>query len=100
MGVSGSHGGLVEGDPAMALRVDAAAALFNDAGIGIEEAGIGRLPALDARGMPAAVVAASSARIGDGRSTYRDGVISRINTEGEKKGGKPGMRAWDFVALL
>ena len=37
--VTGSHGGLVGGDPAMALRTDAFAAVFNDAGIGIEEAG-------------------------------------------------------------
>ena len=41
--VTASHGGLVGGDPAMALRTDAFAALFNDAGIGIEQAGIGRL---------------------------------------------------------
>ncbi len=41
--VTGSHGGLVGGDPAMALRTDAFAAVFNDAGIGVEEAGIGRL---------------------------------------------------------
>src|SRR5215203_2771305 len=45
--VTGSHGGLVGGDPAMALRTDAFAAVFNDAGIGIEEAGIGRLAALE-----------------------------------------------------
>ncbi len=98
--ITGSHGGLVGSGPVMALRVDAAAALFNDAGIGIEDAGFGRLPALEARGLAAAVVAAASARIGDGRSTYEDGVLSRVNSEGEKRGGKPGMKAREFVALF
>ena len=51
-------------------------ALYNDAGIGIDEAGVSRLPALDARGIAAATVAAASARIGDARSTYEDGILS------------------------
>ena len=98
--VTGSHGGLVGADPAAALRADALAAVFNDAGIGIEEAGIGRLAALEQRGIAAAVVAAGSARIGDGRSTYEDGVISRVNPTAERLGGRPGLKARDFIALL
>jgi hypothetical protein len=47
--VTGSHGGLLGGRPETALKYDALAALFNDAGIGIDEAGVTRLPALDAR---------------------------------------------------
>ena len=34
--VTGSHGGLLGGKPETALKYDALAALFNDAGIGIE----------------------------------------------------------------
>jgi hypothetical protein len=77
--VTGSHGGLVGGAPAMALRVDGFAGIYNDAGIGIDEAGIGRLPALDARGIAGITVSAASARIGEARSTFEDGVISRAN---------------------
>jgi hypothetical protein len=77
--VTGSHGGLVGGKPAAALRVDAFAAVFNDAGIGMEEAGVARLAPLDARGIAAFTVAAASARIGDAHSTYVDGIVSRVN---------------------
>ena len=77
--VTGSHGGLVGGDPARALAVDAFAAAYNDAGIGIEQAGIARLPALQARGIAAITVAADSARIGEARSTLEDGKISAVN---------------------
>ncbi len=98
--VTGSHGGLVGGDPAMALRTDGYAAVFNDAGVGIEEAGIGRLPALDSRGIPAATVAASSARIGEARSTFEDGVISHANAAAVRLGARVGAPARDFVLAL
>src|SRR5438270_784638 len=63
--VCGSHGGLLGGRPETALRVDAFAALYNDADRGCEDAGISRLPALAARGIAAATVSAWSARIGE-----------------------------------
>lgn len=96
--VTGSHGGLVGGDPAMALRTDAFAVLFNDAGIGIEQAGIARLAALDARGIAAATVAAASARIGEARSMLDDGVLSAVNATAASLGAAIGARARDVVA--
>ena len=54
--VTGSHGALFGTDPANALRVDAAFALFNDAG---GEA-VSRLPLLAGRGVAAATVAAAT----------------------------------------
>jgi hypothetical protein len=90
--VTGSHGGLVAGDPASALNVDAFAAVYNDAGIGIDEAGASRLPALDARGIAALVVANDSARIGYALSAYEDGVISRANRTATERGARVGMR--------
>jgi hypothetical protein len=90
----GSHGG---GPPATALKADCRAAIFNDAGIGIDNAGIARLPALDARGIAAATVAAASARIGDGRSTWETGRLSAVNASGTALGGRVGMTARDFV---
>ena len=98
--VTGSHGGLLGGQPAAALKYDALAALFNDAGIGIDDAGVTRLPALDRRGIAAATVAAASARIGDARSTYEDGIVSRVNAHAAALGIAPGTSAREFVASL
>jgi len=97
--VTGSHGGLLGGRPDTALKYDALAALFNDAGIGIDEAGVTRLPALEARGIAAGTVAAASARIGDARSTYEDGILSRINPCAAALGITPGITARQFVAI-
>ncbi len=96
----GSHGGLPGGDPAAALKVAALAAVFHDAGIGIEEAGVSRLPALAARGIAGATVAGTSARIGEGRSVYGDGVISRVNETAAGWGGCVGMTAIEFVEAV
>ncbi len=98
--VTGSHGGLLGGRPDTALKNDALAALFNDAGIGIDEAGVTRLPALDSRGIAAGTVAASSARIGDARSTYEDGILTRVNRRAAALGIAPGMTAREFVEIV
>jgi hypothetical protein len=98
--VTGSHGGLLGGRPETALKYDVLGALYNDAGIGKDEAGTSRLPALDARGIVAATVSAASARIGDARSTYEDGIISRVNAVGSGLGLREGISARKFVAEL
>jgi hypothetical protein len=96
----GSHGGLVGGERSRALRVDAAAAVFNDAGGGCDDAGLARIEALAVRNIPAAVVAASSAEIGDGRSTYFDGVLSAVNSVAAALGAAEGMTAWRFATII
>jgi hypothetical protein len=98
--ITGSHGGLLGGRPETALKYDVRAAFYNDAGIGIDEAGVSRLPALDRRGITAATVAATSARIGDARSSYENGVLSRVNERAASLGLKPGMTAREAVAIL
>ncbi len=98
--ICGSHGEALGGRPETALRYDAVAAVFNDAGIGIDDAGISRLPALDGRNIPAATVSADSARIGDAQSIYDDGVISRVNAAAAALGVTPGIRTPDFVNLV
>lgn len=98
--VTGSHGGLLGGRPETALKYDALAALFNDAGVGADAAGTTRLSALDKRGIAAATVAAASARIGDARSTYEDGIISCVNDCAARLGARPGMSAREFVAIV
>lgn len=98
--VSGSHGGIVAGQPGLAIRVQAAAAVYNDAGLGFEEAGVSRLPALDERGVAAATVSSASARIGDGRSSYADGLVSRVNARAEALGMRVGMTAREALELV
>jgi hypothetical protein len=98
--VTGSHGGILGGKPETALRIDALAAVYNDAGVGIDEAGISRLPALDARGIAAVTVDVNSARIGDARSTWETGKISHVNARAHAYGCRPGMTAPAFVELL
>jgi hypothetical protein len=98
--VTGSHGGLLGGKPETALKYDVRGALYNDAGIGKDAAGTSRLPALDARRIAAATVSAASARIGDARSTYEDGIVSRVNPRAAALGLREGMTAREFVTGL
>lgn len=98
--VCGSHGGLLGGRPETAIRVAALAAIYNDAGGGIDGAGYSRLPALDTRGIAGACVSCFSARIGDARSTWEDGVISAVNATASARGGAVGQSCQAFVAAM
>src|SRR5476649_482213 len=91
--VTGSHGALLGGRPDSALDVDVFAAFFNDAGGGKDGAGFSRLPALAARGIAGATVSCNTARIGDGRSTYDTGVLSRVNEIARRLELREGMSA-------
>ena len=98
--VIGSHGAVQGGRPETALAVEAAAAVFNDAGLGADRIGITRLPVLAARGIPAATVDCMSARIGDGRSMWETGVLSHVNAVAADRGAAPGMSVREFAAVL
>jgi hypothetical protein len=95
--ITGSHGGLMGGLREKAFNVQALVAVFNDAGVGIDDAGIGRLDPLDERGIASATVVNTSARIGDSRSTYYDGVISHANDHAMMLGASRGVTVKDFV---
>ncbi len=88
--VTGSHGGLIGGDPAKAINVAARFVAFNDAGVGIDRAGLGRLAPLQRLGIAAATVGHMSARIGDGASTLHDGIVSHANEAALALGVTPG----------
>jgi hypothetical protein len=98
--VTGSHGALLGGRPDSALEVDVFAAFFNDAGGGKDEAGYARLPVLDERGVAGATVSCHTARIGDGRSTYDTGVLSRVNEVARRLELREGLTAREAVARL
>jgi hypothetical protein len=95
--VSGSHGGSSSASFALALPL--AGAVFNDAGIGKDEAGVAALALLQAQGTPAVAVAHHSARIGDALDTWEHGVISRVNPAAAALGLLPGQRLQDGLRL-
>ena len=97
---TGSHGALLGGKPETAIKIAVFAALYNDADFGMEDAGIARLPVLDARGIAGVCVSAWSARIGDGQSTYRDGFVTAVNARAARCGGEIGISAKELVARL
>lgn len=98
--VTGSHGGLLGGRPTSAIRVAVRAAAYNDAGGGIDEAGYSRLPALDAQGIPAVTVHHDSARIGDARSSWETGIISRANALAKALGIREETALREAMALI
>lgn len=98
--VTGSHGGLIGGDPARALKAQARVAVFNDAGGGRNGIGFTRLPALDARGVAAVTVAHDSARIGEAASALATGRISACNAHAEALQARKGMPLGDWIAEL
>jgi hypothetical protein len=95
---SGSHGGVPAGETAAAFGP--LLALFNDAGFGIEHAGVAGLPILQQAGIAAATVSTMSARIGDGRSTLLDGFISELNDAAYRLGGRSGSSSLAFALAV
>lgn len=96
--VSASHGGASSAEYAMSQKL--AAALFNDAGVGKDKAGIAALELLEAANVPAGTVSHASARIGDAEDAWAHGVISHVNACARKAGVKEGDRLQDAVARL
>lgn len=95
--VTGSHGEVLEDAPTWGNRPDVFAAIFHDAGIDVAHHVASRLPDLDTRGIPAAVAAADSARIGDARSIWETGIVSQVNMTAKARGGEAGITIEEFV---
>jgi hypothetical protein len=93
--VSGSHGGASAARYAIAARP--LLTVFNDAGVGKEDAGIVGLAMLQAEGLAAVTVAHTSARIGEARSTLDDGIVSHANAAAVALGAKSGQRLRDWL---
>lgn len=98
--VTGSHGGLPGNASGRAAKARLWFAVYNDAGIGIENAGICRLFVLDSEGIAAACVNADSARIGEARSSYETGILSVINNEAGRIGAEVGMPVRELIRIL
>ena len=82
--VNASHGGIYAAY--LAAKLHAAAAIFNDAGVGRDRAGIGGLDYLQELGIAAATVGHDTARIGDGADMMARGVITHANAAGRIAG--------------
>ncbi len=96
--VSGSHGGTSSGE--FACRYRLAAAFFNDAGVGKDDAGIAALEMLQKLGVPAGAVSHLSARIGDAVDAWEHGILSRLNRSARASGLKEGEPLREAVARL
>lgn len=87
--VTGSHGGASVVKYALAVR--AWLYVFNDAGIGKDQAGIAALQLLQHEGVAAAAVAHDTARIGEALDAWEHGVVSRLNAAALALGLQTGM---------
>jgi uncharacterized protein YunC (DUF1805 family) len=96
--VGGSHGGIYAAYLAAKARV--AGVLLNDAGIGLEGAGIAGLGYLDPLGVPAACCSHRSARIGDGFDMLGRGIVSHVNAAAAALGIAPGMQCREAARRL
>lgn len=74
--------------------------ICSDGGIGKNDSGITALPVANEAGIAGASVSALSARMGDGHSTYYDGVVSACNELARSKGVQEGMSAMEAARLL
>jgi len=98
--ITASHGERLAGLPSDGVRASPRLVTFNDAGLGKDSAGIGRLPLLEQRGIAALTVSAHTARIGDARSCYEDGTISCANGHARELGCRVGTPLKTFIDAL
>jgi hypothetical protein len=76
-----------------ALEIGVRGLIAHDAGVGPDAAGVSGLPLAERVGVPAAAVAAGSARIGDGESVYGEGLVSHVNARAAALGVVIGQKA-------
>ena len=96
--VGGSHGGIYAGY--LAAKAGVRAVILNDAGVGLDQAGIGSLAYLDASAMAAATIGHDSARIGDAEDMLARGVISHVNEAAAALGCGAGQTAAECAELM
>jgi hypothetical protein len=98
--ITGSHAALFRGRPDGLIAPAVHAVFFNDAGVGLDSAGIARLPLLDERRIIAGTVSAASAPIGQSRAILKHGILSHLNQTARSAGAQVGMPLRDFVLKL
>ena len=96
--IAGSHCGVYAAY--LAARAKVRAVILNDAGIGLDQAGIAGLVYLDRIGVPAAAIDHESARIGDGRDTAVRGIVAFVNETAAALGCEPGLAVVEAATRL
>jgi uncharacterized protein YunC (DUF1805 family) len=95
---SGANSSRVSSDGV--LRMGAKGSIANDAGIARNNTAVEGVALLEEKGVPSAAVSTMSARLGEGLSTWNDGIISVVNAPAAKLGVKVGMTAKDAARLM
>jgi hypothetical protein len=96
--VCASHGGTSSGE--FALEVPLKLVVFNDAGVGKDNAGIAALDMLQKHGVAGAAVAHTSGRIGDSLDMWENGILSHVNEAARKLGLSTGAKVRDSLGAL
>ena len=96
--LSASHGGASSGEFALVMPLQLV--LFNDAGIGRDNAGIAALDMLDEKGVGGATISHISGRIGDAKDMWDHGVISAVNQRAKSFGIAVGDKVADKLLIL
>lgn len=96
--IAGSHCGVYAAY--LAARLKTRGVILNDAGIGLDQAGIAGLEYLQRAGIPAAAIGHESARIGDGEDTAARGIVAWVNEAARLLGCDPGQSAIDAAMRL
>jgi len=82
------------------LKVQPFGFVCSDGGRGRQDSGMAGLEITNEHGIPGATVDARHARMGDGMSTYRDGIITAANALARELGVREGMPAAEAAAAL
>lgn len=98
--IAGSHGEPLAGEFERYIPTEIAGITLFDAGVGKNDAGIGRLVTMNERGIPAAAVDVNSAHIGDAVSAWEDGELSNVNDCAASIGVEPGDTPQDFAKAV
>ena len=98
--ITASHAALPGGRPDALIPRGIYAVFFCDAGVGMDSAGIARLPLLDADNVIAGTTSAASAPIGDSQALYERGILSHLTSAAVRAGGSVGMPLKAFIERL
>jgi hypothetical protein len=96
--VCGSHGGVYAAY--VAARDGVRAVVLNDAGRGLDDAGIAGLEYLDGLDVAAAVVGNDTACIGDAKDTLAEGILTAVNARAAALGCRVGQSCAEAAILL
>ena len=96
--ITGSHGGSSAAQ--LALAHPPGLVVFNDAGVGRDDAGIRGLEILQVAGIAACTVSHGSARIGEAGSTLQNGTISHANPLATARGIVAGQSCVEAISFF